>query len=105
MNIKGTNSVVYLKLVMVALFWAGTFISTRIASQIFEPFTGAFIRYAIALLLLLPLALRQNRKLFSVEKKNLPVLLLLGFTGIFAYNFFFFKGLKTVPASRGALLV
>lgn len=30
--------------------------------------------------------------------------MLLGFSGIFAYNYFFFKGLKTIPASRGALL-
>jgi drug/metabolite transporter (DMT)-like permease len=105
MDNNRTNSIVYLKLVMVALFWAGTFISTRIASQTFEPFTGAFIRYAIALIFLLPLALRQNRNLFRVERKRLPILLLLGFAGIFAYNFFFFKGLKTVPASRGALLV
>lgn len=95
----------YLKLILVALFWAGTFISTRVASQVFGPFTGAFIRYAIALAFLLPLALRQNPQLFRVSKKQLPVLLFLGFTGIFAYNFFFFKGLKTVPASRGALLV
>jgi drug/metabolite transporter (DMT)-like permease len=105
MDNKGSNSIVYLKLVMVALFWAGTFISTRIASHTFEPFTGAFIRYAIALLFLLPLALRQNRNLFNVERRNLPIFLLLGFAGIFAYNFFFFKGLKTIPASRGALLV
>lgn len=102
---NSTNGVVYLKLVMVALFWAGTFISTRVASQTFGPFTGAFIRYAIALVFLLPLALHQNRNLFLVDRKQLPVLLLLGFSGIFAYNFFFFKGLKMIPASRGALLV
>lgn len=95
----------YIKLTLVALFWAGTFISTRVASQVFGPFTGAFIRYAIALVFLLPLALQQNRNLFRVNRQQLPVLLFLGFTGIFAYNFFFFKGLKTVPASRGALLV
>jgi drug/metabolite transporter (DMT)-like permease len=51
------------------------------------------------------MALNQNRQLFSVGWKQLPLLVLLGFSGIFAYNYFFFKGLKTVPASRGALLV
>jgi drug/metabolite transporter (DMT)-like permease len=105
MDNKSTNNVVYLKLVMVALFWAGTFISTRVASQTFGPFTGASIRYGIALAFLLPLAWKQNRRLFRVDRKLLPLLLLLGFSGIFAYNFFFFKGLKMVPASRGALLV
>lgn len=102
---NGTDRLVYLKLVMVALFWAGTFIATRVASQTFGPFTGAFIRYAIALIFLLPLAFRQNRQWFRLNRKQLPVLVLLGFTGIFAYNFFFFKGLKLIPASRGALLV
>jgi drug/metabolite transporter (DMT)-like permease len=96
---------IYFKLVLVSLFWGGTFISTRIAAQSFGPFTGAGIRYSIALVFFLPLALKQNRRLFRIDKKQLPILLLLGFSGIFAYNFFFFKGLKTIPASRGALLV
>ena len=96
--------VTYIKLVLVCLFWGGTFISTRIASQTFGPFTGASIRYSIALVFLLPMAWKQNRQIFSISKSQLPLLLLLGFSGIFAYNFFFFKGLKTIPASRGALL-
>jgi drug/metabolite transporter (DMT)-like permease len=96
--------VTYIKLVLVCLFWGGTFISTRIAAQTFGPFTGAGIRYSIALIFLLPMAWKQNRQLFAIRKNQLPLLLLLGFSGIFAYNFFFFKGLKTIPASRGALL-
>jgi len=96
--------VTYIKLVLVCLFWGGTFISTRIAAQTFGPFTGASIRYSIALIFLLPMAWKQNRQLFDIRKNQLPLLLLLGFSGIFAYNFFFFKGLKTIPASRGALL-
>ncbi len=86
------------------MFWGGTFIATRIAAQTFGPFTGAGIRYLFALVLLLPLAFRQNRQLFRIQSAQLPVLMLLGFSGIFAYNYFFFKGLKTIPASRGALL-
>jgi len=97
--------VIYIKLVLVSLFWAGTFISTRIAAQELGPFTGASIRYAIAVVLFLPLVWKQNRNLFSVNRTQWPLLFLLGFSGIFAYNYFFFKGLKTIPASRGALLV
>jgi drug/metabolite transporter (DMT)-like permease len=99
-----TNRYVYLKLVLVTMSWGGTFIATRIAAQTFGPFTGAAYRYAFALVFLLPLAFRQNRRLFHVQRTQLPILLLLGFSGIFAYNYFFFKGLKTIPASRGALL-
>jgi drug/metabolite transporter (DMT)-like permease len=98
------NTNVYLKLVMTAMFWGGTFIATRIAAQTFGPFTGAGYRYAFALVFLLPLAFRQNRQMFRIKASQIPILMLLGFSGIFAYNYFFFKGLKTIPASRGALL-
>jgi hypothetical protein len=51
-----TVNMIYLKLVLVALFWGGTFIATRIAAQTFEPFMGASIRYIIASVFLFPLA-------------------------------------------------
>lgn len=96
---------IYVKLILVALFWGGTFIATRIAAQTFEPFMGASLRYLIACLFLLPLAWKTNRNFLKVNRKEFFQLCLLGFSGIFAYNFFFFKGLKLVPASHGALLV
>jgi drug/metabolite transporter (DMT)-like permease len=96
---------IYVKLILVALFWGGTFIATRIAAQTFEPFMGASFRYIIACVFLLPLAWKTNRDFLRVNRKQFFQLCLLGFSGIFAYNFFFFKGLKLVPASHGALLV
>jgi drug/metabolite transporter (DMT)-like permease len=95
----------YFKLILVALFWGGTFIATRIAAQTFEPFTGASIRYLIACLLLIPIAIATQPGFFRNGKKEFLRLSLLGFSGIFAYNYFFFRGLKLVPASHGALLV
>ncbi len=96
---------IYLKLILVALFWGGTFIATRIAAQTFEPFMGASIRYIIASVFLIPIAWITKRDFLKVTSKQFWQLCLLGFSGIFAYNFFFFKGLKLVPASHGALLV
>jgi drug/metabolite transporter (DMT)-like permease len=96
---------IYFKLVLVALFWGGTFIATRIAAQTFEPFMGASIRYIIASLFLVPLAWKLQPGFHRISRNQLWQLSLLGFSGIFAYNFFFFKGLKLVPASHGALLV
>jgi len=96
---------IYVKLLLVALFWGGTFIATRIAAQTFEPFMGASIRYLIACLFLIPLAWHKSPGFFQVSRKQFWNLALLGFSGIFAYNYFFFKGLKLVPASHGALLV
>lgn len=86
------------------MFWGGTFVFTRIAAQSMGPFTGAGLRYALALFFLIPLAYKQNRQVFKINLTHFPALFLSGFAGVFAYNFFFFKGLKTIPASRGALL-
>jgi drug/metabolite transporter (DMT)-like permease len=95
----------YFKLILVSLFWGGTFIATRIAAQTFEPFTGASLRYLIACALLVPIAWGMHRGLFRVDRQQFLRLCLLGASGIFAYNYFFFRGLKLVPASHGALLV
>ena len=96
---------IYFKLVMVALFWGGTVIATRIAAQTFGPFYGAAIRYIIAIVIFVPLALHLDKKAFKISLPQFLQLCVLGFSGIFMYNFFFFKGLKTVQASHGSLLL
>lgn len=96
---------IYLKLVLVALFWGGTFIATRTASAVFEPFTGAAIRYIMATMVLLPLALRSAPDFWRRGLKQIFSLALLGLTGVFAYNYFFFKGLRMVETSHAALIV
>jgi drug/metabolite transporter (DMT)-like permease len=96
---------IYLKLVLVALFWGGTFIATRTASAVFEPFTSAAIRYIIASMVLLPLALRSDADFWRRGLKQIFPLALLGFSGVFAYNYFFFKGLRMVETSHAALIV
>ncbi len=98
-------ALVYFKLVLVAFFWAGTFIATRMAAQVFGPFTGASLRYVVALSLMIPLCLAQDKNFFLISRKQFFQVFLLGLTGIFGYSFFFFNGMKLVPASHGALLV
>ena len=96
---------IYLKLVLVAIMWAGTFIATKMASHVFGSFTGASFRYLVALLFMVPMMLFQNPEAFKVTRKQFIQLTLLGLTGIFAYSFFFFTGLRMVKASHGALIV
>ena len=96
---------IYIKLILVAIMWGGTFIATRMASQVFEPFTGASFRYAIALVFMIPLMLMKDKAALRINKKQFLQLLVLGGTGVFAYSFFFFNGMKRVPASHGSLIV
>ena len=96
---------IYLKLLLVAIFWGGTFVAGRSLAQNVGPFSAAFFRFAVASVLLVFLSWKAGGK-FSVLKKGqiLPVLL-LGLTGVFCYNLFFFKGLKLIEASRAAIIV
>ncbi|NBO48959.1 MAG: DMT family transporter [Chitinophagia bacterium] len=96
---------IYIKLVLVALMWGGTFIATKMAAQTFGSFTGASFRYAVALLFLLPMAWLKDKKTFNLNRKQFFQLLVLGLTGIFGYSYFFFNGLRLVEASHGALIV
>ncbi|UCC86372.1 MAG: DMT family transporter [Anaerolineales bacterium] len=96
---------IYVKLLLMAVFWGGTFIAGRIISRDVEPFSAAFSRFFIASIFLLVLTWRLEGKLPSIKKSQVIPIILLGMTGIFGYNVFFFNGLKTVTAGRASLIV
>ncbi|MBN1423813.1 DMT family transporter [Candidatus Fermentibacteria bacterium] len=96
---------IYAKLVLTALFWGGTFIAGRVAADDVGPFSGAFLRFAVAsVILVLVLAVRERESL-RVPLGELPRLILLGLFGTVLYNVFFFKGLQTVSAGRASIIV
>lgn len=97
--------IIYLKLFLTALIWGGTFIAGRIVVQTMEPFTSAFCRFAIASVCLLLLTQKIEGRLPKLQKAQYFLVILLGLTGVFSYNAFFFIGLQTVAASRAALIV
>ncbi len=96
---------VYLKLLLMALFWGGTFIAGRLLAGQVGPFSAAFLRFTIASATLLILTLRTYGKIPAVQRRQWLPLLLLGCSGIFAYNAFFFKGLQWIEAGRAAVII
>jgi drug/metabolite transporter (DMT)-like permease len=102
---KGSLVVIYLKLFMTAVFWGGTFIAGRVIAQHVMPFSAAFLRFVIAAVFLLLLTWKQEGKFPLPTKSQVFPLILLGLTGIFAYNAFFFKGLKLIEAGRASVIV
>jgi drug/metabolite transporter (DMT)-like permease len=97
--------ITYVKLVLTAIIWGGTFVAGRIVVQTMEPFTAAFFRFAVASVCLLILTQRIEKRLPKLKKNQIFPVILLGLTGVFSYNAFFFIGLQTVAASRAALIV
>lgn len=95
----------YLKLLLTAIFWGGTFIAGRVVAQNIDPFSAAFLRFAIASVFLLLLTWKIEGKLPALKRGQILPVILLGMTGIFAYNVFFFSGLKVIEAGRAALII
>jgi drug/metabolite transporter (DMT)-like permease len=96
----------YVKLILTAMFWGGTFVAGRSVSQHMGPFSIAFLRFAVASVLLLALTWRMEGKLPRVREWQTAVrVVLLGLTGILAYNVMFFKGLAIIEASRASLII
>ena len=101
---------VYIKLVMTMFFWGGTFVAGKWAVGEAPPFFVAFLRFAIASLVLWALVAWRGRG--SDETFRLPEggaqwagLFSLGLTGVFLYNFVFLTGLSWTSATNGSLIV
>ena len=99
------NTLVYVKLLLMAVFWGGTFIAGKIAAQRVGPYSAAFLRFAIASIFLSLTALKQEGRFPTLQRHQLFPVFLLGMTGVFAYNVFFFKGLKLIEAGRAAIII
>lgn len=98
-------STIYIKLTLTALFWGGTFVAGRLVSATMSPLMAAAVRYLIASLALLTLVFLSDGRLAKLTKSQALLTLLLGLTGVFAYNFLFFGALSEMPASRTAIFV
>jgi len=95
----------HLLLVLSAVFWGGTFVAGRQLAPLIDPYSAAFLRFALASLLLTAWMYRRLGRFPPITRVQLATVCLLGCTGIFAYNLFFFAGLRTVEAGRASLIV
>ncbi|RXZ43747.1 DMT family transporter [Crenobacter cavernae] len=99
-----SNRTAYVLLVLAALFWSGNFVLARAMHAAIPPFTLAFARWGIALLVLLPLGLKPllaERALWRPHIRRIAVLALLGITG---FNSLVYVGLQSTSAINGVLL-
>lgn len=92
-------------LTLTMLFWGGTFISGRVLAESVSPASAAFLRFFIGSLCLLLLLYISKGSLALPAKRKWPPLFLLGLTGVFSYNVFFFTGLRYIEAGRASLII
>lgn len=95
----------YVSLITTMLFWGGTFIAGRVLAENIAPVNASFLRFFIASLALLIMTRLLEGRLVRPEKRQLLPILLLGLTGVYSYNVFFFTGLHYISAGRAALII
>lgn len=96
---------VYLKLSLAAIFWGGTFIAGKSIAGSVNPLNAALLRFVAASLLLLVITRQKEGRLPPLKRDQIVPLLLLGATGIFAYNILFFTGLHYIAAGKASLII
>ena len=99
------NLFIYIKLLLTAIFWGGTFIAGKMISETVNPCSASFLRFAIASFFLIIITIKIEGKLPKLKKKQILPVVLLGFTGVFAYNILFLTGLRYINAGRAALII
>jgi drug/metabolite transporter (DMT)-like permease len=97
--------IIYLKLFLTAVFWGGTFVAARTVAQDVAPYSASFLRFLTASLCLIPMILWKEGRIPRLQHHQVLPAVLLGMTGVFSYNVFFFLGMKTIPAGRASLIV
>lgn len=94
-----------LLLFLTPVFWGGAFVAAKYVVPELHPVVAASIRFLLSFLFLLPVLMIWEGRRFMPALRDVPLLMFLGLTGIFAYNVLFFYGMQTSQAADGALVV
>jgi drug/metabolite transporter (DMT)-like permease len=98
--VKRSNA---LKLVVMSLLSGGQFVAARIAGEEAPPFTASFLRYVFASIALLGVHLIVERRFSRLTFRQWVWLTLLGLSGVFLFNLFFFSAISISPTGRSSV--
>jgi len=94
----------YLLLILANLFWAGNWVVGRAIRDDVPPIALAFWRWALALLLILPLAWPHLRRQWPLLRSQWRWIVVFGILGTGFYNALAYLGLQHTTATNGLLL-
>lgn len=98
------SRMIHIKLIIMALLWAGGFISAKMIAEDAGPFTICFLRFLIASVLVSAVVAQKNPRAVW-DRSMVGMVIGAAFIGIFCYNYFFLEGLRLVDAGRGSVIV
>lgn len=94
----------YLLLTLVSLFWAGNIVMGRHVAGHVPPASLAWMRWALAVLILLPFAWRSMRADWPLLRRHWKLVGLLALTGITLFNTMQYHALEFTPALNALLI-
>jgi drug/metabolite transporter (DMT)-like permease len=95
----------YVTLLAGMVAFGGTWPAGKVAADHVPPAVVAVSRFATAAVLLWAWALASGRPVARPRRADLPLVLVLGATVVFAYNLFFLYGVRHSTAADGSVLV
>ena len=109
---KGKKTSIFVKLVLVQIFWAGTFVASEIALHEQPAATTAAVRFVVTTACYVALCsvfARQREplwpRLWDLSVRDWAVLAAMGFFGVAAYTILLHLGLRHSTAANAALLI
>ncbi len=94
----------YLLLSLTSLFWSLNWVIGRAIVGHVTPLTLTFIRWVVAVAVMMPFAWPQIRDHWPVVRRNWKVIAWLGFWGTGLHNAFAYVGLQYTTATNGVIL-
>lgn len=94
----------FVLLPLAAFAWSGNFVVGRLVNNTITPIELAFWRWIVALLLVLPFALRHLHRDRAILLHNWRIMLLLSITGVALFNTLVYFGLRSTTVLNGLLM-
>ena len=105
-----SNVKTHLLMLLVAIIWGLSWAIGRMLTLELPPMTGAWLRYILTMIIFyLWFVIRaiNGKKIrwFPNNKKTMKSLILIGFTGVLCYQFFFMHGMYYTAAGDASLII
>jgi len=89
---------------MTSAFWAGNIFISKVLIGVIPPITLNFLRWFLAMLVLLPFVLSQLKTAWPIIKQNKLILVVYAFLGVSLYNSLLYSAAYTTTATNIAVI-
>ncbi|WP_102692008.1 DMT family transporter [Rummeliibacillus pycnus] len=91
-------------LLIATILWGGNFVIGRAVANDLPPFTLAFLRWCVALIVFLPITYTALKRDWLQIKKHWIIVIILGFTGVASFNTLVYIALHYTTSINASLM-